>query len=45
MVLNEEIGAVPLITVFTLVSATGLSMMTAWMARLKLPKEVCLADS
>ena len=45
MVLNEAISAVPLITVFALVSATGLSMMTAWMARLKSPTEACLADS
>jgi uncharacterized membrane protein YqaE (UPF0057 family) len=45
MVLNEAIGAVPLITVFALVSATGLSMMTAWMARLKSPTEAHLANS
>jgi hypothetical protein len=45
MVLNEAIGAIPLITVFALVSATGLSMMTAWMARLKSPTEAYLADS
>jgi uncharacterized membrane protein YqaE (UPF0057 family) len=45
MVLNEAIGAVPLITVFALVSAIGLSMITAWMARLKSPTEAYLADS
>jgi uncharacterized membrane protein YqaE (UPF0057 family) len=45
MVLNEAIDAVPLITVFALVSATGLSMMTAWMARLKSPTEAHLANS
>ena len=45
MVLNNVIGAVPLIAAFALISAIGLSTITVWMARLKSSNRESLVDS